>query len=58
MLPKLAGYQKAFELLVLGEKFDGHTAKEIGLVNAVVDAVDIEDVALAAANKVAKLPPP
>lgn len=56
LLPKLAGYQKAFELLVLGERFDVTTAKEIGLINQVVGFEQLDDVALKATNKIAKLP--
>ena len=36
LLPALVGYQRAAELLLLGEPFSAQTAKEIGLVTAVV----------------------
>jgi 2-(1,2-epoxy-1,2-dihydrophenyl)acetyl-CoA isomerase len=38
LLPLLVGPMKAKELLLLGERVDGRTAHEIGLVNAVVPA--------------------
>ncbi|HUN52557.1 MAG TPA: enoyl-CoA hydratase-related protein, partial [Candidatus Sulfotelmatobacter sp.] len=34
LLPRLAGHQRAAELLLLGERFDAATAQAIGLVNA------------------------
>lgn len=37
LVPRLAGQVRAAELLLLGEAFDAETAREIGLVNAVVD---------------------
>jgi enoyl-CoA hydratase/carnithine racemase len=35
LLPRLAGYHRAAELLMLGEMFNAATAREIGLVNRV-----------------------
>ena len=35
LLPLMAGHARAFELLVLGEPFDGATAMELGIVNEV-----------------------
>lgn len=37
LMPRLTGHVKAFELLVLGEPFDAQTAKQIGMVNDVLD---------------------
>jgi len=37
LLPRLTGHVKAFELLVLGEPFDAQTAKQIGMVNEVLE---------------------
>jgi len=39
LLPRVAGLQRATELLMLGEPFDAERAREVGLVNEVV-AVD------------------
>lgn len=56
LLGNLAGHVKAFELLVLGDKFDAHQAKEIGIINHIVDANDVLTAARSAANKIAQLP--
>ena len=37
LLPRIAGPARAAELLLLGESFSAETAREIGLVNAVVE---------------------
>lgn len=37
LLPRLSGYVRAAELLLLGESFDASTAKELGLINDIVD---------------------
>jgi enoyl-CoA hydratase/carnithine racemase len=55
-LPLLAGHRKAAELLMLGEPFDAETAREIGLVNAVVPDADLEATVMAAAAKLAAKP--
>jgi enoyl-CoA hydratase/carnithine racemase len=57
LLPALAGYQRAAELLMLGEPFDAAKAREIGLVNAVVPAAELAATATAAAQKLAAKPP-
>jgi len=57
LLPLLAGYQRAAELLMLGEPFDAAKAREIGLVNAVVPPAELLGVATAAAQKLAAKPP-
>ena len=56
LLPRLAGYQRAAELLMLGEPFDAETAKQIGLVNAIVGPDSLLGVAMAAAQKLAAKP--
>jgi enoyl-CoA hydratase/carnithine racemase len=56
LLPRLAGYQKAAELLMLGEPFTAETAKEIGLVNAIVPAESLLATAMATARKLAAKP--
>lgn len=57
LLPRLAGYHKAAELLLLGEPFGPDTAREIGLANAVVAPADLMATAMAAAAKLAAKPP-
>ena len=56
LLPLLAGYQRASELLLLGEPFDAATAREIGLVNAIVAPEALLETALATARKIAARP--
>ena len=56
LLPRLAGYQKAAELLMLGEPFSAETAREIGLVNAIVPADALVATAMATARKLATKP--
>jgi len=56
LLARLAGYQKAAELLMLGEPFAAETAKEIGLVNAIVPADALIATAVATARKLAAKP--
>lgn len=55
--PKLMGHQRAFEMLIMGEAFDGARAKEAGLANRVVSSEDVEASALEAAGKIAALAP-
>ncbi len=57
LAPRLMGYQRAFELLVLGETFDAARAQEAGFVNGVVDRTEVESVAMAAAKRLAEKPP-
>lgn len=56
LLPALAGYQHAAELLLLGEPFSADRAKEIGLVTEVVPESDLFDIAMAQAKKLAAKP--
>ena len=56
LLPRLAGYQRAAELLMLGEPFAAEIAKEIGLVNAIVPAEALVATAMATAGKLAAKP--
>lgn len=56
LLPRLAGHQRAAELLLLGEPFDAATAREAGFVNRVVAADQLMETAMAAARKLAALP--
>jgi enoyl-CoA hydratase/carnithine racemase len=56
LLPRLAGHQRAAELLMLGEPFAPAVAVEIGLANAVCDSADLEATALRTAKKLAAKP--
>jgi enoyl-CoA hydratase/carnithine racemase len=54
--PARLGYPRAFELLCLGEPMGAQRACEAGLVNAIVPADRLEEVALAAARRLAAKP--
>lgn len=56
LLPQLVGHHKAFELMVLGERMDAQTAKEIGLVAKVVEPEELLELAHKKANVLASLP--
>jgi len=51
LLTRLAGYQKAAELLLLGETFDVQTAQSIGLVGEVLESAHAQAVAAKLAAK-------
>ncbi len=57
LAPRLMGPRRAFAMLVMGEPLDAERAQTIGLVNAVTDSADVETQALAAAQRIAALPP-
>lgn len=57
LLPRLAGWQKAAELLMLGEPFTAEAAHGIGLVNRVVAPEALLETATAAARALAAKPP-
>lgn len=56
LLPATIGYQRAAELLMLGEPFTAERAYEIGLVNSVVPAEELSATAMAVAQKLAAKP--
>ena len=56
LLPALVGYQRAAELLLLGEPFGAQKAKDIGLVTEVVPEDLLLDTAMAQAKKLAGKP--
>jgi enoyl-CoA hydratase/carnithine racemase len=56
LLPTIAGYQRAAELLLLGEPFDAARAREIGIVTDVVPGEILMMRALEAAQKLAAKP--
>jgi enoyl-CoA hydratase/carnithine racemase len=57
LLPMLAGYQRAAQLLLLGEPFDAATARELGIVTEVVAPNELMTAASRVAHKLAALPP-
>ena len=57
LLPRLAGHQRAAELLLLGEPFGAEVAKELGLVNAVCPEGALLETAFAKARQLAAQPP-
>jgi enoyl-CoA hydratase/carnithine racemase len=57
LLPLIAGYQRAAEMLLLGEPFGPEKAREAGFVTQVVPAAQALDTAWEAARKLAALPP-
>ena len=56
LLPLLAGYQRAAELLLLGQPFTAEQAREAGMVNEVVPDADVLARAERAAATLAALP--
>ncbi len=57
LAPMRMGYARAFSMLVMGRPLSAAEAKDAGVVNAVVDAAEVDDVALKAAREIAALPP-
>jgi enoyl-CoA hydratase/carnithine racemase len=56
LLPRLAGYQQAAEKLLLGEAFTADEAQQLGLVNKVLPADQLQAHVTAQAAKLAALP--
>ena len=57
LLPLVAGYHRAAELLLLGDPFDAAKASECGFVTRVVPAAETLETALHSAKRLAALPP-
>ena len=57
LLPLLAGYQRAAELLLLAQPFDAQKARDVGLVSEIVPPEDLLATAEKAALRLAELPP-
>ncbi|MHA1267156.1 MAG: enoyl-CoA hydratase/isomerase family protein [Candidatus Helarchaeota archaeon] len=53
-LPRVIGYAKAFELIATGDLIDAKTAKEIGLINEVIEPEELSSVSLELAKKLAE----
>jgi enoyl-CoA hydratase/carnithine racemase len=56
LLPLIAGYQRAAELLLLGEPFNAEKARDAGFVTQVLPAAEALAAARTAARKLAALP--
>lgn len=56
LLPRLIGYQRAAEILLLGEPFGAQAAMEAGLASKVLKPQDVLESALAQARKLAGKP--
>ena len=57
LLPRMLGYSGAAELLMLGEAFSAQKAQECGIVNQVVAAEALDDLAQSKAAQLAAKPP-
>jgi enoyl-CoA hydratase/carnithine racemase len=57
LAPMRMGHARAFSLLVMGRPLTAAAAKEAGIVNTVVEAAKVDEVALTAAHEIAALPP-
>jgi enoyl-CoA hydratase/carnithine racemase len=57
LLPLLAGYQRAAELLLLGHPFTAQKAQEVGIVTGVVQQEKLMEYSLERATALAALPP-
>lgn len=55
LLPRLAGYQRAAEVFLLGEPFDAQKAMLLGMLNAISD--NVLATAIGAAHRIAAQPP-
>lgn len=56
LLPLLAGYQRAAEILLLGQPFNAQTAREIGLVNWICPEEELMGTTLEKARQIAAQP--
>jgi enoyl-CoA hydratase/carnithine racemase len=57
LLPRTMGHARAAELTFFGEPFTAETAREYGLVNAVLPDAEVESHALERATRLAQQPP-
>jgi enoyl-CoA hydratase/carnithine racemase len=57
LIPQRVGHAKATELLLLGEPFNGETAVELGIANAVLPAAEVVNHARRMAERFNALPP-
>ena len=57
LAPRLMGHQRAFELLVMGERFEADRAERAGLVNELIRPDQLEEHTLSVAERLANKPP-
>ena len=57
LAPRRMGHARAFAMLVMGRPLSAEAAQAAGIVNAVVEAGEVEAAALQAAREIAALPP-
>jgi enoyl-CoA hydratase/carnithine racemase len=57
LLPQIIGQRRSAELLMLGERFNVQTAREIGIVNQIVTADELDGLAWSKAQQLASKPP-
>ena len=57
LLPRLMGHARAAELLMLGKRFDGREAVELGIANRLTPAGELEAAAYETAHALAAKPP-
>jgi enoyl-CoA hydratase len=57
MLPRLIGYGQAMRLLLTGETIDAEEAQRLGMIELLVDDVEVEATAAALARKIASFSP-
>ena len=57
LLPRMAGYGRAAELLLLGGAFSAEKARDCGIVNEVVAAAALDELAWSKAEQLAAKPP-
>ena len=55
-LPSIIGYRRAFELMALGDRFDGNTALQFGLINKLVSISSFEEATAALAQRLLDSP--
>ena len=56
ILPRLLGFARASEIILLGEKFSADQAKNYGLVNEIFEAAELDQVVEDVAIKLAQKP--
>jgi len=55
-LPRAVGLKRAFEIAILGDRFNAETAKEIGLINQIASVPDFEGAVAKLAKRLANGP--